>query len=181
MGYCEAREEAFLDHLREHGSLPAADLKPYHVAEWIDDKTTWGPTYKGGAIVAVTPELATISNSVISGNNASSTTTTGSARVQGGGIQNGGLLELRNTTVSDNTGTASGSSGVAQGGGIWNSTLLDEVPTGQLTLRDTAVTHNALYGGVGITLQGGGLFTTFPVTLKDSFIAGNTPDQCYGC
>jgi hypothetical protein len=136
---------------------------------------------QGGAIVAVTPELVTISDSIVRGNSASSTTATGSAVVQGGGIQNGGLLELRGTTVSDNTGTASGPSGVAQGGGIWNSTLLDEVPIGQLILRNSAITDNALNGSPGITLQGGGLFTTFPVTLKDSLIATNTPDQCYGC
>ena len=136
---------------------------------------------QGGAIVAVTPELVTISDSVVRGNSASSTTATGSAVVQGSGIQNGGLLELRGTTVSDNTGTASGPSGVAQGGGIWNSTLLDEVPIGQLILRNSAITDNALNGSPGITLQGGGLFTTFPVTLKDSLIATNTPDQCYGC
>ena len=136
---------------------------------------------QAGAIWTATLDLVIISDSVIGGNSASSTIATGSAIVQGGGIQNGGLLELRNTPVVDNTGTASGPSGIAQGGGIWNSALLDEVPTVQLTLRDSAVTHNALNGSPGITLQGGGLFTTFPVTLKDSLIATNTPDQCYGC
>lgn len=33
--------------------IPAADLKPYHVSEWIDSKTTWGDTYKGGGIISV--------------------------------------------------------------------------------------------------------------------------------
>ena len=33
----------------------------------------------------------------------------------------------------------------------------------------------------GITIQGGGLFTTVPVTLKDTVIAQNIPDQCFGC
>ncbi len=136
---------------------------------------------QAGAILTATPDLVITGDSVISGNSASSTTVTGSAIVQGGGILNGGSLELRNTPVGDNTATASGPSGIAQGGGIWNSALLDEVSTVQLTLRDSAVTHNALNGSPGITLQGGGLFTTFPVTLKDSLIATNTPDQCYGC
>ena len=33
----------------------------------------------------------------------------------------------------------------------------------------------------GLALQGGGLFTMFPVTLKSSVIAQNVPDQCHGC
>lgn len=28
-------------------------LKPYHIMEWVDSKSTWGNTYKRGAIVAV--------------------------------------------------------------------------------------------------------------------------------
>jgi hypothetical protein len=34
---------------------------------------------------------------------------------------------------------------------------------------------------LGITVHGGGLFTTNPVTTKDTVIANNTPDQCFGC
>jgi hypothetical protein len=134
---------------------------------------------EGGAIGTVTTELVTISDSVITGNSVSGTTTTGSAIVEGGGIQNGGLLQLRNSTVSDNTGTATGPSGVAQGGGIWNSILF--LPTVQLTLTNSTVTRNTLSGSLGIPVQGGGLFTTFPVTLANSVIADNSPDQCYGC
>ena len=33
----------------------------------------------------------------------------------------------------------------------------------------------------GLTIQGGGLFTTFPVTLTKTVLAGNKPDQCFGC
>jgi len=43
------------------------------------------------------------------------------------------------------------------------------------------VTNNSLTGSPGITLQGGGLFTTLPVTLHNSVISGNIPDQCFGC
>jgi hypothetical protein len=32
----------------------------------------------------------------------------------------------------------------------------------------------------GLALQGGGLFTMFPVTLRSSVIAQNVPDQCHG-
>lgn len=43
----------FLKFLGDNSNIPAADLRPYHVSEWVDSNPTWGPTYKGGAIVAV--------------------------------------------------------------------------------------------------------------------------------
>jgi len=118
---------------------------------------------------------------VISGNSVASATTTGSAVVQGGGIQNGGALELGNTRIADNTGIATGPGGLAQGGGIWNGQLFDEIPNPQLTLRDSKVIRNTLSGSPGIDLHGGGMFTSFLVTLKNSVITDNAPDQCYGC
>jgi hypothetical protein len=123
--------------------------------------------------------LLTVSDSVISGNTAIARTSTGSATVTGVGILNESLLKLDRVVVSGNDGTAIGPSGTVQGGGIWNST--DFSGPVQLTLDNTAVTHNSLTGSPGVTLQGGGLFTTLPVTLHDSVISGNTPDQCFGC
>jgi hypothetical protein len=29
--------------------------------------------------------------------------------------------------------------------------------------------------------QGGGLYTDFPATIQRTVIAGNAPDQCFGC
>lgn len=46
--------QAFCDHLKTALSMPAADLRPYHVVEWVDSKPTWGANQKRGAIVAVT-------------------------------------------------------------------------------------------------------------------------------
>jgi integrase/recombinase XerC len=43
----------FLAHLGDAAELPAASLKPFHIVEWVDDQSTWGDTYKRGAIVAV--------------------------------------------------------------------------------------------------------------------------------
>jgi hypothetical protein len=44
------------------------------------------------------------------------------------------------------------------------------------------VTKNVLTGSAGVTLQGGGLFTLgFPISLTDSRIDKNVPDQCFGC
>jgi hypothetical protein len=136
----------------------------------------------GGAFLAAPFDRLTISDSVIGTNRLTATSSTGSATVDGGGIENLGVLTLRNTGVSDNTGTASGPSGVARGGGIWNGSDAPEgPPVTALTLVDSEITHNTLTATPGITVQGGGLFTSFPVTLTNSVIAGNVPDQCSGC
>jgi len=92
----------------------------------------------------------------------------------GGGFGDLGRLEVRNTTISGNTGTASGPAGTAHGGGIWNS------PQGNLTLTDSFITRNTLTAGAGIGIQGGGLYTAVPVTLTNTKINSNTPDNCFG-
>jgi hypothetical protein len=43
------------------------------------------------------------------------------------------------------------------------------------------LTHNTLSATAGVSREGGGLFTTVPVTLDDTVIADNSPDQCFGC
>jgi hypothetical protein len=134
-----------------------------------------------GAIVTAAANRMTISDSVISANRVTATTSTGSSTVHGGGIANIGVVTLRNTRVGHNIGSASGPSGDARGGGIWNASVPDGPPSVRLALVDSAVTHNTLTASPGITVQGGGLFTLFPITRTDSFIAHNVPDQCHGC
>ena len=126
--------------------------------------------------------LLTVRDSTISGNTATATSTTGSASIQGAGIFNDGLLNLTGDHIGDNTGTASGTSGQAEGGGIWNGATFTGPPV-RLTLQGTAVTRNSLTGSPGFTVRGGGLYTRSPatITLRNSLIADNTPDQCSGC
>jgi hypothetical protein len=126
--------------------------------------------------------LLTVLDSTISDNTATATSTTGSASIQGAGIFNDGLLKLTDDHIAYNTGTATGPSGVAEGGGIWNGTTFTGPPV-QLTLQGTDVTSNSLTGSPGITVRGGGLYTKSPatVTLRNSLIAYNVPDQCSGC
>jgi len=135
----------------------------------------------GGAFVAGTSPGATISGSLIRDNRLSATSTSGSAIVEGGGIKNVQQLTLRDTVVADNTGIAHGPAGIAQGGGIWNGTIPGAPPPTELTLDDSTVTGNTLTASPGITVHGGGLYTTLPVTRADSRIDDNVPDQCYGC
>ena len=99
------------------------------------------------------------------------------------GINNGGSLELHNVLVSNNSASATGPSGSAHGGGIWNGMpFAPDGPTPHLVLENTLVTRNALSASPGLSVQGGGLFTPgFAITLVNSLIAHNAPDQCFGC
>ena len=126
------------------------------------------------------PEQVVITDSVIANNTARAFSTTGSATVQGVGVLNNSLLELRGVVVRGNSGHARGPEATAQGGGIWNGVLLSGPPV-ELTLRRTRVIENSLSTSAGGTIQGSGLYTTEPVTLQDSVIARNRPDQCFGC
>ena len=139
-----------------------------------------------GAGIALAPlarEAATIHDSRVRGNSLVAKAGSGSATVQGAGIQTVGLLTLSDVEIERNTGAATGPAGVAQGGGIWNGTgTFDGAPPAPvLTLRDTTIGRNALQAGAGIAVNGGGLFTNARVTRDDTRIAGNTPDDCSGC
>jgi hypothetical protein len=124
----------------------------------------------------------TMANSAISDNHVQASSPHGSAIDRGGGLVAGDVITLRNTAVSGNTADANGLTGFARGGGIFD---VDESPNGPpgglLTLINSRVTGNVLSGSAAITLQGGGVFATNPVSLTNSMITGNVPDQCFGC
>jgi hypothetical protein len=125
-------------------------------------------------------QLATMTDSLVAHNRAVAVTRTGDAIAQGGGIFNDSLLALHHVAVRDNTVHADGPSGRAEGAGVWNSDELSGPPV-ELALDHSRIEGNRATGSPGITLRGGGLFTTFPVTLQATTIAGNAPDQCSGC
>jgi hypothetical protein len=126
--------------------------------------------------------LLTVRDSTISGNTAAATSATGSAGVQGAGVFNDGLLTLIHDRVVGNSGIATAPSGEAQGAGIWNGATFTGPPV-HLSVQYTAVTSNSLTGSPGVKVLGAGLFTARPATLvlRDSVIARNIPDQCFGC
>ena len=125
----------------------------------------------------------TLTNSNVSGNTVIAASPHGTVVLAGGGLQTGGPLTLRNTTVSGNRGDAKGLTGTAQGGGIFavDESASGGPPGGPLILANATITHNLLTGTTGITLQGGGIFATNPVTLTHTVIADNVPDECDGC
>lgn len=143
-----------------------------------------GPTAENGGLNLFPPgsgpaRLLTVQDSVISGNTVTASSPNGSASVQGVGILNTSLLKLINVQVHDNSGKATGKSGIAQGAGIWNG-VSGPGTTVRLTLDHTVVTRNSLTASAGLDVQGAGLFTTSRVALTLSTISANTPDQCSG-
>lgn len=136
----------------------------------------------GGASVF---DGGTISNSVIGNNHVHVSAPHGSVDMSGGGLDVFGPTTLRNSTVNGNTVDANGTSGHARGGGIADIAFpfgpTDGPPGGPLTLQNSTVTANAL-SGTGLLLQGGGVYLQGePITLMNSLIDGNIPDQCIGC
>jgi hypothetical protein len=135
-----------------------------------------------GAVLSLDqyPQAALLTSSVISGNSVTVASATGSATIQGVAITNNGELELRNDLISGNTGTALAPSGFAQGGGIWNGEVFAPPPL-SLLVQDSGITGNVVTGSPGVNVAGGGIFTTSPITLAHSLVAGNRPNQCTGC
>lgn len=125
----------------------------------------------------------TLASSVVSDNAVSASSRHGTVVLVGGGLQSGGPLTLRNTIVIGNRGDANGLTGTAQGGGIFavDESASGGPPGGPLILINSVITRNSLDGSNGMTLQGGGIFATNPVTLTNTTITNNFPGQCDGC
>ena len=141
--------------------------------------TSTGDAYGYSAFDIVSAQPSLVTDSVIAGNTMRVRGQT-TAFIYGVGMFNGGVVQLRRTRVTDNSGRADGQSGTVDAGGILNNQLFDELPP-QLTLTDSLVARNSISGSAGLTIHGGGISTTYPVTLQHSLITQNTPDQCYGC
>ena len=126
--------------------------------------------------------FGSLTDSVVSGNRIIATSPHGTVTLAGAGIQVGDFdLTLRNTDVTSNTGIAIGSIGTAHGGGVADALVPAGPPGAPLTLTGSHITGNTLRATPGITVSGGGLFSTYPVTVANSAITRNSPDQCVGC
>ena len=89
--------------------------------------------------------------------------------------------------MNGNRATANGVTGAALGGGMLN-TEAPAAPAPELALSHSVVTANRLTATPGHHTLGGGIYTAdfltddpLPITLTDTVIAGNQPDQCFGC
>jgi hypothetical protein len=164
--------DSSVDHNTVTGSVPAS-------SGFLTEADAGGLQVQG---------VTTVRNSRISGNSLSAMSATGTALSSGGGLFNlSGHVTLERTVVTANRASATGVGGFNLGGGIGNVTVGGPAP--ELTLTDSVITANRLAASAGITSQGGGLFTfdilftgqPLPVTLTRTVIAGNRPDQCFGC
>jgi hypothetical protein len=168
--------------LEAHGGGTVTNVQVVGNASFIS--TPHGDAVATGAVAVYNfdgdPQPLRFVDSIITGNRAVASSDTGTATTQGAGIFNNSLLELRNVVVDHNIGKAAAPTGAAEGGGIWNGVAVTGPPV-ELTLEDSRIVDNALIGGRDIERRGGGLFTTLPVTLTRTRIAGNVPDQCFGC
>jgi integrase len=45
--------QRFCDHLKTAGKTSATSLRPFHVNEWLDSHSDWGPTYRRNAIASI--------------------------------------------------------------------------------------------------------------------------------
>jgi hypothetical protein len=126
------------------------------------------------------PQRLVVKDSTIDANRTVARSVTGTAIMEGGGVFNNSLLELRHVVITRNTGAAFGPAGHAQGGGIWNGVELSGPPV-ELTLSDSVVTRNALSGSAAIARDGGGIFTSEPIVRTRTTVSGNDPNDCSGC
>ncbi len=116
----------------------------------------------GGAIFNAGNGTVNVTNSTISGNFVDGVGGFG----LGGGIYNNnmGKVNVANSTLSGNTATGS----VAFGGGIHSG-------AGTVTITDSTLSGNTADAeAAGTFAFGGGIFSTSPVLLKNSIVAGNT-------
>jgi hypothetical protein len=104
----------------------------------------------------------------------------GFAAATGGGMDNLAQTTLEGTVVSGNTITADSAFRAAHGAGVSNFTLDPNNPP-RLKVLNSSITDNSVQASPGITTEGGGLWTDQRVPVVRTVIAGNVPDQCFGC
>jgi hypothetical protein len=138
----------------------------------LQDSTVAGNSspISGGGIFMGGSGIVTLRKSFVIGNNAGNGS---DPSVSGGGIfNNGGTLTLQDSTVTGNT-AGGGVATAGRGGGIYNG-VANFIP-GALNLQNSTVTGNSAGVGAGIYNEPGST-----LTLKNSSVELNAPDQCVG-
>jgi hypothetical protein len=163
----------------DEGSLMLSDSRIAH-----NQVRAIVPPSSGSSAVAAagglsTRGVSTVRDIFVGNNSVTADSETGFVIAAAAGLGNIGQTALERSLVIGNSAAANGAVGVAQGGGIQNISVGGPDP--HLTITDSVVTANKLDASPGITPQGGGIFTAFPITLMHTVIEGNQPDQCFGC
>ncbi len=129
----------------------------------------------------------TVLDSMVARNSVAATGPKGAIAGGGGIAMFGADLTLERTLVVANSVSANGAAaplpfgGVSSvfGGGISNNGF--GVPPGNLTLTDSVITANRLSASAGFIVNGGGVYTESGIAQTRTVIAGNKPDNCFGC
>jgi hypothetical protein len=159
-----------------------------HVAVTDNSVDMKGAGYAGGDAGGIEVDSpTTMRDSIVARNSLSVEAPRGAIAFGGGITMFGGDLTLERTVVVANSASATGAPGPMPFGGVASAVgggIADGgpgVPPGALTLTDSVVNANRLGGSAGLPLQGGGVFTLNGLTNDHSVIAGNKPDDCFGC
>jgi hypothetical protein len=135
-----------------------------------------------GAIAGAIIFRGELRNVVLTDNHVVVSAPNGGVFAAGGGlVEDWEGVSVTDSSVSRNSVEATGLAGSALGGGIFDATIENGPSGGPLNLTRVTVTHNVASGSSGLTVQGGGIFTDNVVTLVNSVMAKNAPDQCAGC
>ena len=163
-------------------------FSPLSLSDSVVDDNAVSSTSSGGATAfadgggAEIDGPATITDTLVTGNTVVASSPGGAAFAHGGGIANAGQLTLTRVSLAGNSVSADAADGNAQGGGLWEGAFDPDAPPPTLDVRNSAIIHNSASGSSGVLVQGGGVFAGgLPVTFTATTIAGNVPDQCFGC
>lgn len=131
----------------------------------------------GGAGISING-IATIRSAHVAHNQIVISAPHGIVGAGGGGIATFGQTTIAQTVVVGNSIDAGAAGGFLDGGGITNTALFGP---SSLAVTDSAIVGNALRAPGAVSLRGGGLFTDSPIAVTRTVVAGNRPDQCFGC
>jgi hypothetical protein len=139
----------------------------------------------GGGMEVDAP--VTLRDSLVARNAVNAQGPSGAIAFGGGIAMFGGDLTAERTVIVANSASAAGAAaplpfgGVSSafGGGISNGG--PGIPSATLTLTNSVVNANRLSGSSGFPLQGGGVFNQGTLNRTQTVIAGNKPDDCFGC
>jgi hypothetical protein len=168
-GGIELQGSARLDAVRVTGNLASVET------------STGVAAIGGGGIYLDQDEPVTLTGVIVNRNRLTAASADGPVFAGGAGLLNAGVLTLRHARLAGNTVEATGAEGFAEGGGLWQGFLSDEPDVVDLTVVDSRIVDNELSGSDSLLILGAGLYSDFPVHLRRTTIAGNVPDDCFGC
>ena len=133
---------------------------------------TASPAAAGGVSWANASGAVEVSRSSISRNRVDPVTGTNSSAVGGLEVNLGPSVSITDSTVSENTVSASGATGFRTGG-------IDTSSVPSVTMTNVTVTDNVAGTGSGFTAHAISMFAGASKTIRNSIVAGGGPANCF--